>query len=103
MVTLVKQHAEGTVAADACQFGAAKQAAVRCLHTADSLSVKLQQGQTSSAQVALGPLHVWRMRVQQLLLRVHMELQDDWTQALKAAQALTPVYELVYPEVGTRF
>ena len=58
-------------------------------------------------------LHVWhvcelplrlvcirRLLMALLWCRIHIEITHDWTAALKTAQVLSPMYELVYPKVS---
>ena len=50
-------------------------------------------------EVRLGPCHVLRLGVLAALMRAAIEAGDRWGVALGAAQALTPIYKLVYPKV----
>lgn len=64
--------------------------ACSALHLADSLPRPLR---------GLGPNHIWRMRLNEVLLRACVACGINWRMALQTAQKLQPVYEIVYPKV----
>jgi hypothetical protein len=57
-------------------------------------------GSGGGSKVVLGARHILRARVNAGLLKAAVDEGRSWEVALAAAQALTPVYELVYPKVG---
>lgn len=60
------------------------------LHLASSLPAPVQ---------ALGQHHIWRMRLNEVLLRACIASGKDWLLVLSTAKRLQPVYEMVYPKV----
>jgi hypothetical protein len=58
---------------------------------------------SSSSRVVLGPKHILRARVNAGLLKAAVDEGSSWKVTLAAAQALTPVYELVYPKVSWQY
>lgn len=52
------------------------------------------------SRFVLGPKHILRARVNAGLLKAAVDEGNCWDVALAAAQALTPVYELVHPKVS---
>jgi len=53
-----------------------------------------------ACQPTLGPRHILRLRLAAGLLKVLVDQGADWKAAYAVANALTPLYELVYPKVG---
>ncbi|KAK9829973.1 hypothetical protein WJX72_008972 [[Myrmecia] bisecta] len=49
--------------------------------------------------IRLGSCHLWRLRLQEALLRAAVEEGRSWLVALQAARALTPLFKLAYPPV----
>ncbi|DBB01223.1 TPA: hypothetical protein ACH3X1_001097 [Trebouxia sp. C0004] len=71
--------------------------------TAKSLALSaLQLADHMPAPVkALGGHHIWRMRIQEALMRACVDLGNDWPMVLSVGKKLITVYEMVYPKVST--
>lgn len=68
----------------------AKSLALSALQLADHMPAPVK---------ALDSHHIWRMRVQEALMRACVDLGNDWPMVLSVGKKLVPVYELVYPKV----
>jgi hypothetical protein len=66
---------------------------------ADAAASSSTSSSSRGWRVQLGPRHVLRARVTAGLLKAAVDA-SEWQVALRAARALVPVYELVYPQVG---
>ena len=70
----------------------AKSLALSALQLADHMPAPVK---------ALGSHHIWRMRIQETLMRACVDLGNDWPMVLSVGKKLVPVYELVYPKVSS--
>jgi len=70
----------------------AKSLALSALQLADHMPAPVK---------ALGSHHVWRMRIQEALMRACVDLGSDWPMVLSVGKKLVPVYEMVYPKVSS--
>lgn len=90
MSQLLLQHKQCEWLMKSGQPVKAQALALSALHLADSLPAPVQ---------ALSPNHIWRMRLNEVLLRACVACGINWNLALQTAQKLQPVYEIVYPKV----
>lgn len=90
MSQLLTQHSQCLAALQSHRPAEAKALAESALHHADCLPHPAK---------ALGPQHIWRVRLSEALLRSCIDLGNCWLQALSVGQSLVPVYEMVYPKV----
>jgi hypothetical protein len=72
-------------------------------HTSAAGASSSSSSSSSGSSLVLGAKHILRARVNAGLLKAAVDEGSSWEVALAAAQALTPVYELVYPQVGKLF
>ena len=92
MSQIFGQHQQCLKALDAHSSAQAKCLAESALQLADCLPGPAK---------ALGPQHIWRMRVLEALMRWCIDLGQDWHQAFLVGKQLVPIYDLVYPEVSS--
>ena len=90
MLQLLSQHSQCLAALESHRPAEAKALAESALHQADCLPHPAK---------ALGPQHIWRLRLSEALMRSCIDLGNCWLQALSVGQLLVPVYEMVYPKV----
>lgn len=90
MSQLLRQHKRCEWLMQSGQPVKAQALALSALHLADSMPALVH---------ALSSSHIWRMRLNELLLRACVDCGINWRLALQTAQKLQPVYEIVYPQV----
>ena len=90
MSQLLNQHSQCLEALESHRPAEAKALAELALHQADCLPQPAK---------ALGPQHIWRVRLSEALMRSCIDLGDCWPQALLVGQQLVAAYDLVYPKV----
>ena len=90
MSQLLNQHLQCLAALESHRPAEAKALAESALHQADCLPHPAR---------ALGPQHIWRVRLSEALMRSCIDLGNCWLQALSVGHSLVPVYEMVYPKV----
>lgn len=91
MTQMLRQHKQCLLALDANCPAQAKILAESALQAADSLPGPAK---------ALGPWHIWRLRMSEALMRSCVDMGDNWRLALSVGNQLIPVYEMVYPKVS---
>lgn len=90
MSQLLRQHKQCEWLMKSGQPVKAQALALSALHLADTLPTPVH---------ALSSSHIWRMRLNEVLLRACVDCGINWLLALQTAQKLQPVYEIVYPQV----
>lgn len=91
MSRLLNQHTQCLAALESHCPAEAKALAELALHQADCLPYPAK---------ALGPQHIWRVRLREAMMRSCIDVGDCWRQALSVGQQLVAAYEMVYPKVG---
>lgn len=87
---LLDLHSQCLEALESHRPAEAKALAESALHQADCVPHPAS---------ALGPQHIWRVRLSEALMRSCIDLGNSWPQALSVGHQLGAVYDLVYPEV----
>ena len=90
MFQIVEQHQQCLEALEAHSPAQAKFLAESALQLAGSMPGPAK---------ALGPHHIWRMRVLEALNRSCIDLGKDWHQTFLVGKQLVPIYDMVYPKV----
>ncbi len=66
-----------------------------------ALSALQLAGHMPAPVKALGGHHIWRIRIQEALMRACVDLGNDWPMVLSVGKKLVPVYEMAYPKVSS--
>lgn len=90
MSQLLSQHSQCLAELESHRPAEAKVLAESALHQADCLPHPAR---------ALGPQHIWRVRLFEVLMRSCIDIGDCWHQALSVGQELVAAYDMVYPKV----
>lgn len=90
MSRLLSQHAQCLAALQSHHPAEAKELAEAALQLADRLPPPAK---------ALGPRHIWRVRLLEALMRSCIDLGNQWQQALVVGLQLVPAYDMIYPKV----
>ena len=90
MSGLLNRHVQCLAALDSHRPAEAKELAESALRWADCLPEPAK---------ALGPQHIWRVRLSEALMRSCIDLGKYWQQAITVGQQLVPAYDMMYPKV----
>lgn len=90
MSRLLSQHSQCLAALQSHRPAEAKKLAEAALQSADRLPGPAK---------ALGPRHIWRVRLCEALMRACIDVGNQWQEALAVGLQLVPAYEMIYPKV----